>query len=71
MYTAQQTLRNPKTSKMLPYQVVEIPETGNFLFPVQALDAWVGTRNVKPIGVKPLFAYQGGGGAETSHTKVH
>ena len=53
-------MKNPKTLKTLPYQVVEITVTDNFLCPVQALDAWTRAREIKPIGAKPLFAYPGG-----------
>ena len=56
----QLTLKNPKTSKTLPQQIVEIPGMGNFLCPVQALDAWAGARKGKPVGAKPLFTYPGG-----------
>ena len=55
----QLTLKNHKTSKTLPYQAVEIPETGKFVCPVQSLGVWVGARKVKPIGAKPMFAYLG------------
>jgi hypothetical protein len=52
----QLTLKNPKTSKTMPNQIVEIPETQNFVCPVQALDAWVRTRRAKPVGAKPVFS---------------
>jgi hypothetical protein len=42
----QLALKNHETSKTLPYKVVEILETGNFLCPVQALDAWVGATSI-------------------------
>ena len=56
----QLTLKNPKTSKTMPHQIVEIPETQNFLCPVQAFDAWVGAGKAKPAGAKPLFSFLGG-----------
>ena len=56
----QLTLKNPKTSKTMPNQLVEIPETQNFLCPVQAFDAWVRARKAKPVGAKPLFSFPGG-----------
>ena len=65
----QLTLKIPKTSKTLPYQVVEIPVTDNFLGPVQALDAWVGAREIKPIGAKTTVCIPRGPGV--SHTKVY
>ena len=52
----QLALKNPKTSKTMPCQLVEIPETGNFLCPVQAFDAWVRARKAKPVAAKPLFS---------------
>ena len=61
----QLTLKNPKTAKTMPNQIVEIPETQNFLCPVQALDAWVKTRKTKPVGAKPLFSYPGDKGLVT------
>ena len=56
----QLTLKNPKTSKTMPSQLVEIPETQNFLCPVQAFDAWVRARKARPAGAKPLFSFPGG-----------
>ena len=48
-----------KTSKTLPYQAVEIPETGIFVCLVQALDAWVGTRKAKPSQAFPQSLSEG------------
>ena len=61
----QLTLKNPKTSKTMPSQIVEIPETHNFLCPVQAFDAWIRSMRAKPVGAKPLFSHPGEQGLVT------
>ena len=53
--TLQLTLKQPKTSKSLPVQVVELPEIGGWMCPVKAYRQWQNGRKNKPTGGKPLF----------------
>ena len=55
--TLQLTLKQPKTSKSLPVQVVELPEVGGWLCPVKAYRQWQEGKKNKTIGGKPLFSW--------------
>ena len=56
--TIQLKLKNPKTSRSQPIQVVELPELGGWLCPVQAYKDWQkGMKGKKKTGSKPLFIW--------------
>ena len=55
--TLQLTLKNPKTSRTQPIQVVEMPELGGWLCPVHAYRDW---QKGKKTGKKPLFVWDDG-----------
>jgi hypothetical protein len=56
--TLQLTLKQPKTSKSLPVQVVELPEIGGWMCPVKAYRQWQNGKKNKPTGGKPLFCWE-------------
>jgi hypothetical protein len=55
--TLQLTLKQPKTSRSLPVQVVELPEIGGWMCPVKAYRQWQNRNKNKPTGAKPLFCW--------------
>ena len=48
--TIQLRLKQPKTSRTNPVQVVELPATGGWLCPVQAWRNWQKSRESNPVG---------------------
>ena len=56
--TLQLTLKQPKTSRSLPVQVVELPEIGGWMCPVKAYRQWQNGKKNKPTGVKPIFCWE-------------
>lgn len=56
--TLQLTLKAPKTSRSLPVQVVELPEVGGWLCPVQAYKNWQESKKGKQTGDKPVFVWK-------------
>jgi hypothetical protein len=55
--TLQLTLKQPKTSRSLPVQVVELPEIGGWMCPVKAYRQWQEGKKNKTVGGKPLFSW--------------
>jgi hypothetical protein len=55
--TLQLTLKQPKKSRSLPVQVVELPEIGGWMCPVKAYRQWQNGKKNKRKGGKPLFCW--------------
>ena len=55
--TIQLTLKQPKTSRSLPVQVVELPEIGGWMCPVKAHRQWQEGKKNKTVGGKALFTW--------------
>jgi hypothetical protein len=56
----QLTLKQPKTAKTMPVQLVEMPEVGGFLCPVTAYESWQRIRMSAKVGGKPVFMWRNG-----------
>ena len=56
--TLQLTLKNPKTSRTQPVQVVELPELGGWLCPVKAYRDWQKSKKGKRMNCRPLFTWE-------------
>jgi hypothetical protein len=55
--TLQLTLKQPKTSRSLLVQVVELPEIGGWMCPMKAYRQWQNGKKNKPTEGKPLFCW--------------
>ena len=53
-------LKQPKTARSNPHQVVELAETGGFLCPIKAWKSWRGGRKFPVLGGRPVFTWKGG-----------
>ena len=53
-------LKQPKTARSNPHQVVELAETRGFLCPVKAWKSWRGGRKSPLLGGRPVFTWKGG-----------
>jgi hypothetical protein len=53
-------LKQPKTARTNPQQLVELPETGGWLCPVQALESWLRLRKGGMVGGRPAFTWKDG-----------
>jgi hypothetical protein len=53
-------LKQPKTARTNPQQLVELPETGGWLYPVQALESWLKVRKGGMVGGRPAFTWKDG-----------
>jgi hypothetical protein len=53
-------LKQLKTSRSNPVQVLELPATVGWLCPVQAWKNWRCSRKANPVGRKPIFTWGDG-----------
>ena len=53
-------LKQPKTARSNPHQVVELAETGGLLCPIKAWKSWRGGRKSPLLGGRPVFTWSDG-----------
>ena len=60
LIVVQLRLKQPKTARMNPQQLVELPKSGVWFCPVQALESWVHARKGGIVGGRPAFTWKDG-----------
>ena len=56
----QLTLKQPKTAKSMPTQLVEIPELGKHICAVKAIEKWIAGRKCRQDPATPVFTMANG-----------